>query len=681
MFDSVHHQRTLRRDISDTVEMLIAKAISLTPELADAEGFLLLHGIAELHSPQIALKAKSSAALVVPLLYKIQPATVCTVEAPVQATAFEIAYLAAKACSSLQGAHHQVAKRIASIIGHHGSTDPFRSGCAVTHEALVLRGFSPHHNRRPRASHDLPYAAYDWIEARHGDDREECHLTDLEEIAVFAARAPPYTVYIPPTANPRRIRECIGLSSPLGPPATLQWPTFCPAVPGASPVALLLTRDALAESQHWALFDIRRVGHPPLKPFLVLPLPPFLDLTALLEHVRAELPSLRPVGGAFLEDYVVTNTVKTTGPAMTVTLMRSQPRSIPSASLPLPALDFNSDLLERRTALRTSFNRLSDSDGWSVFHSNTDGTSPASARVSEDSTDASASFHSGMVDADDPEDSDAVPLPSASSSTTTTTLHTVFVALHAQRTASTTTTTAAPHRGPSTGSGSPGPRACNAMSTAEQVAAAPLRIYAACGQHRPLHVNLRPAADPADLGEILSQLTTRFASQGTLPNAAKWLLSERVHWTHDGALAVFLATGWGSLEPRCVSVWIEPGHRWEAPYVTSIPNHVDRRQLLRRVPLPDIHSLVITIDGVIWDGQGRFFHNGQVIQLRSTWYRLGTLPVHALEERVQGINALHHGCHGPTCVKDADLSPSARAFCILLSVSCLGFTTLQSPAP
>ena len=113
-----------------------------------------------------------------------------------------------------------------------------------------------------------------------------------------------------------------------------------------------------------------------------------------------------------------------------------------------------------------------------------------------------------------------------------------------------------------------------------------------------------------------------------------------------------------------MSVWIEPGHRWEAPYVTSIPNHVDRRQLLRRVPLPDIHSLVITIDGVIWDGQGRFFHNGQVIQLRSTWYRLGTLPVHALEERVQGINALHHGCHGPTCVKDADLSPSATAFCI-----------------
>ena len=169
VFDSFHRQRTFQRDELDEVDTLIAKAISVTPEISHAEGFLLLHGVAELPSPQIVLKSKDIDACVVPLLYKLHPVTVCTIEVPLRASSFEVAYLAARACAPLKGAHYQIARRTATIVGHHGTVDPFKAGAVLTHEALVSRGFIP-------------------SSARHWDPAEDFHPPDLSRILVFVAR-------------------------------------------------------------------------------------------------------------------------------------------------------------------------------------------------------------------------------------------------------------------------------------------------------------------------------------------------------------------------------------------------------------------------------------------------------------------------------------------------------------
>ena len=331
----------------------------------------------------------------------------------------------------------------------------------------------------------------------------------------------------------------------------------------------------------------------------------------------------------------------------------SPPRSMREARH-LPALDVNVDLLERRTALRTLFNSLHGPTGRAILADN-DGISSAADSITEDATDASASFHSGSF-TDDLEADRQIPLTLPTTSTSTT--WSCF-GLDAQSSPTSTTTTGAT---PSRRSGgrrhtSPGPRASNVVSTEAQVEDATLRVFAACAQCRPLQCAVFPSMR---LETLLAHFTEQFVVMGILPDAAKWLLSARTHWLHDGDLAVFLLTGWGTLEPEFVSVWIEPGHRWPTPFVSSVPNYASRRQLLSTISLPDTEHLVITIDGILWDGQARFFHNGQVVQLRSTWHRLGTLPTHLMEDRILGLVALHFECHGPVGIREASSSTAQR---------------------
>ena len=324
-----------------------------------------------------------------------------------------------------------------------------------------------------------------------------------------------------------------------------------------------------------------------------------------------------------LDDYLVTDLPRTTGPAMTITLMRAMSAHQRRAAHtpPLPALDVNIDLLERRVAMNAFFNQH-PADLAGTLAAGV-GLSSESMSVTEDLTDASASLHSGCI-ADDFEDESGLPLHTSDTSTTTT----FGCPLPGVMSSTTTSTTVAvPSRRSGPRRVSPGPRASNIVSTPAQVEAAEVRIFAACAQCRPVQISVLPTIQ---LDVVLAHFTEIFEGMGILPDAARWLLSARAHWLNDGAIAAFWLTGWGTLEPAFVSVWIEPGHRWPTPFVVSVPNHASRRQLLACINLPDVDRLAVSIDGILRDGWARFFHNGQVIQLRSTWHRLGTLPTHAL---------------------------------------------------
>ena len=221
-----------------------------------------------------------------------------------------------------------------------------------------------------------------------------------------------------------------------------------------------------------------------------------------------------------------------------------------------------------------------------------------------------------------------------------------------------TTTTAALPQPRSVRSRSPGPRACNLVSSMEDVWAAELRIFAVCGHCRPRKVVV---SSPARLEDVMVHLTIAFADMGVLPDVAIWLLSSRVHWLWDGALRLFLTTGWGSLEPRYVALWIEPGHRWHEPFVVSVPNYASRAQILACVHIQGLDAAVLTIDGILWDGLPRVFHNGEVLQVRSSWHRMGTIPTHLVGDRVWGLMAFHCGLSGPARVKLDPLYGVARA--------------------
>ena len=176
------------------------------------------------------------------------------------------------------------------------------------------------------------------------------------------------------------------------------------------------------------------------------------------------------------------------------------------------------------------------------------------------------------------------------------------------------------------------------------VSTAPLHFFASCGNCRPVEVIIEGCTP---IETVLATVCDRLCSRSRIPPRASWLLSDRLHWLGNGDPALFLASGWGSFEPREVMVWIDAFPLWATPYLTVVPNFVDKGLLLSRVHLPGVSELCIAIDGIMWQGDRRFLHNGVVIQFRPLPLQLATLPVYSVMDRIAGISAAQIGIEGP----------------------------------
>ena len=619
VYDTFHHFRVMRRARDDAPEVLVARALSMTPEIPDAEGHIILQGIAELPFPQIILAPRSTTDCIVPLLYKVNPVTICTVSVPSKATAFEIAYAATRPCRALTGAHYQVARRTAAIIGHHGSADPFQPGCAVTHEVLVLRGYSFATSRarmRPSAS---DASQHQWIEARTLDPTDEPLLEEAGRIRVFVARGPPGAVHVDTAVTLKGINSYIKAVAPMEGPASLRWPTICPAIHGAVPMALLVSDEATMESQRWAIVDVRRVGHPPMRPIQAVPIPPIVDLTTVMELMRHELPTLRPIARVYLNDHRLGDSHVVAGDIMTITLMRQDSVTCSNLHHPEPALDINFDLLERRTALRVMLNRFSETDR----HPALDSVSSRSDSISEADTDISVSFHSGTVDV---EFEPPATLGVADIGTVTTGTHTITaVATQCQGqtrrrcfkcTTSTTTTGRMPR----------------------------LTFFSSAGGCRPVQVYV---SGVTHLHQVVARHTHELLCKGFLPTHATLFFSQRIYTVHGFGASVFLVTG--NEDHSGQPTWcLSP--QWHEPIAILLESfkYFDLADILSKVRWTGAPPPCVAVNGVRWDGRKRFFFSADVVQLATCHADLQTRPLLDLRLRMYEFQAVHFPAHGPS---------------------------------
>ena len=653
VFDVVHHFRILPRGLSDSHELLIAKAISVTPEVPEAEGHVLLHGIAELPMPQIVLAASNRPCCVVPLLYKLQPVSVCTSEVSQNAAAFEVAFRASLACRALTGASQQVARRTAAITGHSGSAEPFRPGCVRDHEALVLRGFTFGMPRPRIRGAGVP----EWIEARQLDNREDPSLAELEMIRVYVARGRPGPLHIAPSASLRHVVDYITIQSPAGSAGTVRWPFMIPAMPGAVPLALHVTPEAADEAPHWALVDIRRVGHPPLLPFQTVPLPTIVDVASLLSILRHELPSLRPISGVYLDDQALSGIPRTTAAAMTVTVMGHRPDTPPEAQA-TPALDINLDLMERRTALCAHFNSFPPAPWPKRLAS---GSSRASfSSITEDHTDSSASFRSGSITEDlDPEPDLQLPLPPTTSTSTTLALASrpvdsdfaadplvlgdfscVNLTVAKDGTSTTSTT--------STGCEStwPGGVMLSTTSTSTPPCHSPLlgfrqseiAFHVMGTDSAVAHTTTSGRGHTAD---ILAELTWCLHSNHALAPCCNVLANTRIFFDEANRAHVFF-----HLVPF--------GIPWDP--------QLEFATVLDQVGLSPGEVAIVSVDGEIRRDHPARASPGSVVVVSPTSYGHFTLPLHLLSYRCVGIQALLFCSKGPG-IEQLSAKPATVAFC------------------
>ena len=225
-----------------------------------------------------------------------------------------------------------------------------------------------------------------------------------------------------------------------------------------------------------------------------------------------------------------------------------------------------------------------------------------------------------------------------------------------------TTTTAAPACGATTSTttlanhGEVGAPACGATTSTTTLAnhgeVGAITCYATSGLSPPLvlHVGARQSCD-----ELLASITFHYYRKRVSPPKATWILSDRTYRLLNGRWAVFLLSGYATHEPEKATIWIDAGDSWPHPYPIHVPAYATWKSVKSRIFLPLDDIVIVSVNGVVWDGTLHFFANGFVLQIRACRQHLITRSLLCLHERLPGILALQCPCDGPVTVDWAGL--------------------------
>ena len=94
-------------------------------------------------------------------------------------------------------------------------------------------------------------------------------------------------------------------------------------------------------------------------------------------------------------------------------------------------------------------------------------------------------------------------------------------------------------------------------------------------------------------------------------------------------------------------MWIDAGSLWPHPYTIYVPCYATWTQVRSRIYLPLSDDVVVTVNGITWDGSRHFFANAFVIQVRSSTDALRTRSLLSFADRLEGLLALQCNCDGP----------------------------------
>ena len=580
VFDRIHHYRVLECNAMASIHELTAIALAQTPELTSAEGIRLQHGVPGLPNPQIVLAEQAGPCRVTPIVYSRRPLQICTVEEPQELSAFQLALAFSENCKQLKGAPQQIARGTAVLLGRQGPIMPFAENQDFRHEAIVLRGFS-------RSQQCGQEARQRPVPPMQPDTRSEEWTSGSSSLWVLRARAPPCHVEVEPWRPPAETFADVVSVAGLGSMPSLFWPVVRPHTVHPGACLLMVPRACRQEAPNWGIVDIRRVGHPPLLPFQVLPMPFATDLSGLLELAHCQIPSLAPVKRVLIDEFELRDIPVAVAMATVFTLMSTECGDAE------PALISNLHLMELRPGLRVAFNQFHARD-WKGRASLPPAVSSAS-EIAEDGS--SASFLSGTVDLEN--DDVALPLPTSTSTTTSRPQGSVRL-----------------------------PR---------------LTFFSSAGGSKP---NVVHTDGVCFFHQIVARHAKMLFDKGFLPSRATIFTSQRVHNIPGYGEAVFLASGQDGQSGQ--PVWcLTP--QWHEPVALLLPlfSEIGLGEILQRVRWKGGPPPCVAVNGVRWDGLPRFFFSADVVQLAYRPSHLKSRPMLDLRTRMYEHQAAHFPASGP----------------------------------
>ena len=153
----------------------------------------------------------------------------------------------------------------------------------------------------------------------------------------------------------------------------------------------------------------------------------------------------------------------------------------------------------------------------------------------------------------------------------------------------------------------------------------------------------------ASMAEVMTQLCVLLLNAGHLRSGLRFRTCDRVFSDYASGMTVFfsLSDGQGS-----DVAWIDASPLGIPPSVVALPWRLTVDTLWAfcqgRFPHSLPLGLRVTVNGVPWDGEPRDLQYWDVVSVRRHFHELFSLPLHALETRIEGISALLIPQPGPT---------------------------------
>ena len=182
-------------------------------------------------------------------------------------------------------------------------------------------------------------------------------------------------------------------------------------------------------------------------------------------------------------------------------------------------------------------------------------------------------------------------------------------------------------------------------------------FYITSGLFQPLVLH---AGDSLHCAELLATAAFHFFERRISPPVSTWILSKRAFQLSNGRWAIFLFTGHATHEPALAAIWIDAGNAWPHPYMIHVPVFATWAQVKARIFVRLADEVTVTVNGVIWQGERRFFANGFVLQICLDSESLISRPLLQFTDRFPGLSALQFPCDGPPTDGWRDLPPAEQ---------------------
>ena len=301
VFDEKYNARVFVRSNAASVWDLMQMVQVASPDYGDPVGYRILrHVLPGWPLPQLVVWARLGPDEVVVPFQVPTELGICTIRLLTRANPVAATSEVCHKCGLSRSFFQDVARHTARVLVDWQAKEPFDGGAFIGADSAILSATTGSILRPTVLGQGhRPFPPAPFLQPVHIAD-----VTDADPIEEVHLHAPcRASVCVPLSAIARPFSLLAQARTDVGHPRAERF-AFLQASPceaGTPPHALITDSLVLPDGFRWSVWDMRRVGHAPLLPYFVLPIPAIVDLQWVRCALRKNFPSISSATVAYVD--------------------------------------------------------------------------------------------------------------------------------------------------------------------------------------------------------------------------------------------------------------------------------------------------------------------------------------------------------------------------------------------